>query len=97
MFYDLNDRKHLGVSSNWLIDKQAGDTIPVYIKPNCGFSLPENNEDKIIMIGAGTGVAPYRSFLYEREAREAKGNSWLFFGEHASKATSSIKRIGNTS
>ncbi len=81
VFYDLNDRKHLGVFSNWLIDKQTGDTIPVHIKPNCGFSLPENNEEKIIMIGAGTGVAPYRSFLYEREAREAKGNSWLFFGE----------------
>ncbi len=83
VFYDHNDRKHLGVSSNWLTDKQAGDTIPVHIKPNSGFSLPENNEDKIIMIGAGagTGVAPYRSFLYEREAREAQGNSWLFFGE----------------
>ncbi|GAA0402401.1 assimilatory sulfite reductase (NADPH) flavoprotein subunit [Cocleimonas flava] len=81
VYYDHNDRKHLGVSSNWLIDKQAGDTIPVHIKPNSGFSLPESNEDKIIMIGAGTGVAPYRSFLYEREAREAKGNSWLFFGE----------------
>ena len=81
VFYDHNDRNHLGVSSNWLIDKQAGDTIPVHIKTNSGFSLPENNEDKIIMIGAGTGVAPYRSFLYEREAREAQGNSWLFFGE----------------
>lgn len=81
VFYEQNDRNHLGVSSNWLIDKQAGDTIPVHIKPNSGFALPENNEDKIIMIGAGTGVAPYRSFLYEREAREAQGNSWLFFGE----------------
>lgn len=81
VYYDHNERRHFGVSSNWLISKQAGDTIPVHIKPNSGFSLPENNEDKIIMIGAGTGVAPYRSFLYEREAREAQGNSWLFFGE----------------
>ena len=79
------DRKHLGVTSNWLKDKQLGDTVPVHIKPNSSFKLPENiggkTEDKIIMIGAGTGVAPFRSFLYEREDQGANGNSWLFFGE----------------
>ena len=43
--------------------------------------MPKYPDDKVIMIGAGTGVAPYRSFLFEREAQGAKGNSWLFFGE----------------
>ncbi|MCL4114253.1 UNVERIFIED_CONTAM: hypothetical protein GTU68_038130 [Idotea baltica] len=79
------DRKHLGVASNWLKDKALGDTVPVHIKPNNSFKLPENSggskDDKIIMIGAGTGVAPFRSFLYEREEQGANGNSWLFFGE----------------
>ena len=75
------DRKHLGVASNWLKDKEIGDTVPVHIKPNNSFKLPENTEDKIIMIGAGTGIAPFRSFLYEREDQGANGNSWLFFGE----------------
>lgn len=75
------DRKHYGVASNWLKDKQMGDTVPVHIKPNSSFKLPEYAEEKIIMIGAGTGVAPFRSFLFERENQGAKGNSWLFFGE----------------
>ena len=75
------DRKHLGVASNWLKDKELGDTVPIHIKPNSGFKLPENADEKIIMIGAGTGVAPFRSFLYERENQSANGNSWLFFGE----------------
>jgi len=79
------NRKHLGVTSNWLKDKQLGDTVPVHIKANSSFKLPENSDNnkdkKIIMIGAGTGVAPFRSFLYERESKGIKGNSWLFFGE----------------
>ncbi|MGK0270107.1 MAG: sulfite reductase (NADPH) flavoprotein alpha-component [Cocleimonas sp.] len=78
---DEDDRKHLGVASNWLKDKQLGDTVPVHIKSNSGFKLPESSDEKIIMIGAGTGVAPFRSFLYERENQGANGNSWLFFGE----------------
>ena len=76
-----SDRKHLGVASNWLKDLEIGSTAPVHIKPNNSFKLPEYAEEKIIMIGAGTGVAPFRSFLYERENQGAKGNSWLFFGE----------------
>ncbi|KAG1682767.1 Sulfite reductase [NADPH] flavoprotein alpha-component [Nymphon striatum] len=84
--YEYQGREHLGVASNWLKHQQVGDTIPLYIKSNPGFKLPENPEDKIIMIGAGTGVAPYRSFLFERESliaegKSSQGNSWLFFGE----------------
>ncbi len=79
--YEHGDRSHFGAASNWIKQRQAGDTVPVHIMANRGFKLPKNHEDKIIMIGAGTGVAPYRSFLFEREAQAVKGNSWLFFGE----------------
>jgi sulfite reductase (NADPH) flavoprotein alpha-component len=57
-----------------------GDTVPVYIQENPHFRLP-GDDVPIIMIGPGTGVAPFRAFLQEREARAAAGPSWLFFGE----------------
>ncbi len=53
----------------------------VYIKENPHFRLPHDPQTKLIMIGAGTGVAPFRSFLFEREAQGLSGNTWLFFGE----------------
>ena len=79
--YDFNGRTHLGAASNWLARLQAGDKAAVHIKPNVHFKLPASADSKIIMIGAGTGVAPFRSFLFEREAQGISGNSWLFFGE----------------
>ncbi|MGB1257349.1 MAG: assimilatory sulfite reductase (NADPH) flavoprotein subunit [Thiolinea sp.] len=79
--YEHLERQHLGAASNWLARLTEGDQARIYIKPNANFSLPENPDTKIIMIGAGTGVAPYRSFLFEREACGITGNSWLFFGE----------------
>ena len=79
--YQYHEREHLGVGSNWLARLQAGDSAQIYIKPNQHFKLPKNDDTKVIMIGAGTGVAPFRSFLFEREARGLTGNSWLFFGE----------------
>jgi sulfite reductase (NADPH) flavoprotein alpha-component len=57
-----------------------GATIPVYIQENPHFRLPADDVP-IVMIGPGTGVAPFRAFLQEREARAATGRSWLFFGE----------------
>jgi sulfite reductase (NADPH) flavoprotein alpha-component len=57
-----------------------GATIPVYIQENPHFRLP-GDDVPIVMIGPGTGVAPFRAFLQEREARAAGGRSWLFFGE----------------
>ena len=84
--YEHKHRHHFGAASNWIKQQQIGDTVPVHIKPNSSFKLPANPDDKIIMIGAGTGVAPYRSFLFEREAQAAKGNSWLFFGEQRFKS-----------
>lgn len=79
--YDTLGRARKGVCSNWLADLKEGDSIPLYIKPNNSFKLPTDDSVKIIMIGAGTGVAPFRSFLQEREEQGIKGNSWLFFGE----------------
>ena len=60
--------------------RAGGDTLPVYVQANPHFRLPADDRP-IIMVGAGTGVAPYRAFLQEREARGASGRSWLFFGE----------------
>lgn len=79
--YQHLERQHLGAASNWLARLEEGELANVTIKSNQNFRLPENPDTKIIMIGAGTGVAPYRSFLFEREAEGISGNSWLFFGE----------------
>ena len=79
--YPFQGRPHQGVASNWLARLQAGESAGVQVKTNPNFKLPPASEAKILMIGAGTGVAPFRSFLFEREALGIKGNSWLFFGE----------------
>ena len=79
--YRLHDEPRSGVASGLLADRAAPDTVlPVYIQSNPHFRLP-GNDTPIIMIGAGTGVAPYRAFLQQREAAGADGKSWLFFGE----------------
>lgn len=79
--YMLHGEPRAGVASGHLADRAAPDTTaPVYIQSNPHFRLPADDVP-IIMIGAGTGVAPYRSFMQEREARGATGRSWLFFGE----------------
>jgi sulfite reductase (NADPH) flavoprotein alpha-component len=79
--YELHEAPRAGVASSQLADRvEVGDTVPVYIQHNPHFSLPKANAP-IIMIGAGTGVAPYRGFLQEREVTGEGGKSWLFFGE----------------
>lgn len=79
--YSLHDETRAGVASSQLADRiAAGDTLPVYIQHNPHFALPSNGAP-IVMIGAGTGVAPYRGFLQEREVTGEGGKSWLFFGE----------------
>jgi sulfite reductase (NADPH) flavoprotein alpha-component len=79
--YELNGEPRFGVASGHLAARAEPDsTLPVYVQANPHFHLPEDDE-AIIMIGAGTGVAPYRAFLQEREARGAGGKAWLFFGE----------------
>ncbi|MFN3389006.1 MAG: assimilatory sulfite reductase (NADPH) flavoprotein subunit [Allosphingosinicella sp.] len=79
--YELHGTRRCGVASSQLADRvEVGDRLPVYIQHNPHFALPQNGAP-IVMIGAGTGVAPYRGFLQEREAAGTGGKSWLFFGE----------------
>ncbi len=71
-----------GVASTFLADRIAeGETVPVYVDCNPNFRLPTDPQTPIIMVGPGTGVAPFRAFLAEREELEATGRNWLFFGD----------------
>jgi sulfite reductase (NADPH) flavoprotein alpha-component len=71
-----------GVCSHYLIDQLApGDTLQLSHKPSAHFTLPADPHRPIIMIGPGTGIAPYRGFLQERQATSSPGPNWLFFGE----------------
>jgi sulfite reductase (NADPH) flavoprotein alpha-component len=79
--YFLHGHPRAGVASGYFAERGAPDSaLPVYVQANPHFRLPADDVP-IIMIGAGTGVAPYRAFMQEREARGAGGRSWLFFGE----------------
>ena len=80
--YSLHDVKRMGVASCYLAERVLpDDVVPVYIQKNDHFRLPSDETTPIIMVGAGTGVAPYRSFMQDREVSEASGKSWLLFGE----------------
>lgn len=79
--YEVDDRERLGVCSTFVADQlEVGDKVRVYVQHNSNFKLPADDQP-IIMIGPGTGVAPFRSFIQEREERGAEGKSWLFFGD----------------
>ena len=80
--YTAFDRPHWGTASNHLVSRLAqGDAIEIRVEPNARFRLPADESAPVIMIGAGTGVAPYRAFLEHREVLGASGRNWLFFGE----------------
>jgi sulfite reductase (NADPH) flavoprotein alpha-component len=80
--WESHGRKRGGVSSTYFADRRkVGDPARIYVKPNRHFRIPEDGNRPIIMIGAGTGVAPYRAFIEERAELGAKGKSWLVFGE----------------
>ena len=80
--YDAHGRQRKGVCSIFCAEVlRPGDTLPVYIQHNENFKLPMNPDTPIIMVGPGTGVAPFRSFMQEREEKGVKGKSWLFFGD----------------
>jgi sulfite reductase (NADPH) flavoprotein alpha-component len=79
--YQTAGRQRLGVASTMVADhRKTGGSLNVFVKPNPHFHLPKDDAAPIVMIGAGTGVAPYRGFLQAREATGAKGASWLVFG-----------------
>ncbi|MDE5417807.1 assimilatory sulfite reductase (NADPH) flavoprotein subunit [Labilibaculum sp. DW002] len=84
--YQQKKRDRKGACSSYVSDEiNAGDHIPIYIDKNEAFRLPDDENKPLIMVGAGTGVAPYRSFLQEREQNSAKGKNWLFFGNQRFK------------
>ncbi|WAC54899.1 sulfite reductase subunit alpha [Gordonia sp. SL306] len=79
--YRSGERQRGGVCSTYLADRRPeGTQVEVFISANKSFRLPAD-DTKIIMIGPGTGIAPFRSFLHERAARGARGGNWLFFGD----------------
>ena len=79
--WQRDSRNYNGVCSTFLADDcNPGNNIKVFFTPNKSFRLPDDNKD-IIMIGPGTGIAPFRAFLQEREHRNSSGKNWLFFGD----------------
>jgi len=75
-------RMHAGVASTFLADRVAPDgTVDVYLQPNAAFGVPADQDAPMVMIGPGTGIAPFRGFLHERAASGATGRNWLFFGD----------------
>jgi sulfite reductase (NADPH) flavoprotein alpha-component len=79
--YQNSGRNRRGTCSNYLSEFEGIENkIPVFIEKNPNFRLPENDETPIIMVGAGTGIAPYRAFVQHRELAEKQGKSWLVFG-----------------
>jgi sulfite reductase (NADPH) flavoprotein alpha-component len=84
--YDIAGRKRLGVASTFLADRiDEGHPIRVYVQKAEHFSLPVDPATPIIMIGPGTGIAPFRAFLQDRMATAAPGRNWLFFGHQRSR------------
>lgn len=80
--YETAGRERTGVASTFIADDVAvGETARVFFHSNKNFRLPEDSNTPIIMVGPGTGIAPFRAFVEERAAIEAKGESWLFFGD----------------
>ena len=83
--YELEKRTRLGVASTFLAGRAPlGDKIKVYVQKAQHFALPADPTTPIIMVGPGTGIAPFRAFLQERQATRASGRNWLFFGHQHS-------------
>lgn len=79
--YQAHGRHRKGVCTNFLADLVgAGDPVPVFVQPNKNFRLPADPAASVIMVGPGTGIAPFRSFIEHRAATGAPGRNWIFFG-----------------
>ena len=84
--YVVNKRRRLGLASTFLAERiKPGDEVQVYVQKAHGFALPQDPATPIIMIGPGTGIAPFRAFLLDRRATGAPGKNWLFFGHQRSE------------
>ncbi|MBN9499452.1 MAG: sulfite reductase subunit alpha [Alphaproteobacteria bacterium] len=80
--YRRNDRARQGVASTFLAERHPpGARLRCFVQPAHGFRLPDDLSKPVIMIGPGTGIAPFRAFLEERRATQAPGKNWLFFGD----------------
>ena len=80
--YDTHGRGRLGVASGQLGERaHVGEVLPIFLADNQNFKLPADDSAPVIMVGPGTGVAPFRAFLEERQAKGARGDNWLFFGD----------------
>ncbi|MGS2722038.1 assimilatory sulfite reductase (NADPH) flavoprotein subunit [Paraglaciecola aestuariivivens] len=79
--YQAHGHSHQGGASSFLSTRlEAGGEVQVFVESNDNFRLPDNGDTPVIMIGPGTGIAPFRAFMQQREAEEASGDNWLFFG-----------------
>ena len=80
--YESFGRGRKGVASTFLADRIGdADCVKVFVQPSHGFKPPVNSDAPMIMVGPGTGIAPFRAFLQERQVHGAKGKNWLFFGD----------------
>jgi sulfite reductase (NADPH) flavoprotein alpha-component len=80
--YEQNGIAHKGVASTFLADRlPIGDSAPIFVQKSAHFRLPADGSVPVIMVGPGTGIAPFRAFLEERLATGAAGRNWLFFGD----------------
>ncbi|EPU3840331.1 NADPH-dependent assimilatory sulfite reductase flavoprotein subunit [Providencia stuartii] len=79
--YDIDGRARTGGASGFLADRlKEGDELRIFIEHNDNFRLPDDSTKPVIMIGPGTGIAPFRAFMQQRDNEEATGKNWLFFG-----------------
>lgn len=78
--FDKEGEARWGVGSRYLCDAEEGAQVPVFIEANERFRLPADGARDVIMVGPGTGVAPFRAFVQQRQAQGATGRNWLFFG-----------------
>ncbi|KOO02063.1 assimilatory sulfite reductase (NADPH) flavoprotein subunit [Vibrio nereis] len=80
--YDKDNEKRFGGASSFLTQRlEEGGEVKVFVENNNNFKLPQDDNTPIIMVGPGTGIAPFRSFIQERDNRDAEGKNWLFFGD----------------